>query len=402
MTHQKGTERARKTREKRKSERIANRKKRRSILLSNREKTRKRNLERKKNIGKVSPIDRQELADARAKRAGAETELLEDVKGMDIGKFRKRKLVEEQRLTPEEQERKFVDIAKGKIIAKETAQAEITAEKLAKSEASGIEERLSKEEEESKKVKKIEQRGQDKLSEDILKTETELAEIRGREGVLNNIAVWRLETKLENQKERWEKTNRGEPIIAAGQFPIGLNVLGLLSAGKSFEAFTKTLKNKELAQNLMKKFLEQQNIIKTGIKAKKVTPQIVGGTRFNPASNPKSQMQLGNIIKKAGWGVAATLLITKMIEHVAWGKHVKAEAIEYLPYQMSKALESGDLESYETLRTLFKEIENPTGWANLLEEFPFTTVVRASINKIRTASATIDMLDKAAGFGSNE
>jgi len=289
----------------------------------------------------------------------------------------------------------FKEKEKEKLIAREEAQAELKEDKLTEARAIGIEEKLGKQ-------KELEQRGQDKLAEDILKTETELAEIRGREGVLNSIEKWRLETKLENQKEKWEKINRGEDVIVGGTFPIGINLLGLLSAGKSFEAFTRTLKNKELAQRLMKQALEQQNIIKTGIKAQKLTPQIVGGTSFNPAFNPKSQMQLGNMISNMGWKGKAAALIAGTIGYVAWGKHAKGEAVEFMPYQMSKALERGDFESYNNLRDLFKEIENPTGWANFLEEFPGINVIVGSINKVRTARATIDMLDKEAGFDEEE
>lgn len=184
-------------------------------------------------------------------------------------------------------------------------------------------------------------------------------------GVLDTINRWRLEVKLTNLVETQRKTEAGE-MQSYGAIPIG--ILGGAAAG----------------------------ITRAGMGV----GQLAEATRFTgiagQAINAKTIALTGTWLRRLGFTAKAAVSLGGLIGLTAWGKHVKSEAIEFLPYQIQLAREAGDEATAQELEQLFYEIANPTGWANIMEEVPGLGVIKAAMDKTRVGMAIIEAQKRRA------
>ena len=183
--------------------------------------------------------------------------------------------------------------------------------------------------------------------------------------VLDTINRWRLEIQLENSLKKQEKTAAGE-LQPFGAIALGINIGAVTSlGGKAGDGAGRLL----------------------GLGQGQQTGGLVGMSSI--AHNAKTTALTGTWLKKAGFTVKAAATLGGIIGLVAWGKHVKSEAIEFLPFQITKAREAGDEAGALELEQLHAEIADPTGWANIIEEVPGLGVIKAAIDKTRVGTAII-------------
>ena len=112
--------------------------------------------------------------------------------------------------------------------------------------------------------------------------------------------------------------------------------------------------------------------------------------------NAKNIALTGIWLKRLGFTVKAAAALGSIIGFTAWAKHVKSEAIEFIPFQISKAREAGDEQTARELEELFAEIADTTGWANIIEETPGLGVIKAALDKTRVGAAIIEAQKKRA------
>jgi len=213
--------------------------------------------------------------------------------------------------------------------------------------------------------------GLEGLQRDIINTENKLAQPETG-GVLDTINRWRLEISLANAKEKLRKTEAGE-LQPYGAVALGTNIGAVTSmGGNAIDGAGRLL---GLGRG----------------------PQIGGLLGIqSSAINAKNTALTGTWLKRLGFTTKAAVAIGSLIGLTAWGKHVKSEAIEFLPYQISMAREAGDEETARELEQLHAEIADPTGWANIIEEIPGLGVIKAAIDKTRVGKEIIEAQKRRA------
>jgi len=213
-------------------------------------------------------------------------------------------------------------------------------------------------------------KGLEGLQKDIINTENKLAQPETG-GVLDSINRWRLGILLANTKEKLRKTEAGE-LQPYGAIEIGLNPWGIANIGKvGFEAISGRLSTKAI-----------------GVGQTTSAGGLMGLSSI--AKNAKNTALTGVWLKRLGFTTKAAVALGSLIGLTAWGKHVKSEAIEFLPFQISMAREAGDEAGARELEELHAEIADPTGWANIIEEIPGLGVIKAAIDKTRVGTKIIE------------
>ena len=175
--------------------------------------------------------------------------------------------------------------------------------------------------------------------------------------ILDSINRWRLEVKLDNLQNR---------TTLGGTLPIGIPASAITAVGGSAWKGVGQLTGRPTQ----------------------------GGLIGSTVTNAKTVALTGSWLKKAGFTIKAASALGALIGLVAWGKHVKSEAIEFLPYQIAEAKKYGDEASAKELEQLFYEIRDPTGWANIIEEIPGLGVIKAALDKMEAGAATIEAISK--------
>lgn len=206
--------------------------------------------------------------------------------------------------------------------------------------------------------------------EQINKEEVEIRDIRiqlaqpetGK--VLDSINKWRLEIKLSNLETKQKRIAAGE-ISQFGVIPISGLGAGTANIGTKLDGAGRQI----------------------GIGQAGQSGGLIGFEAI--ANNAKTAAKTGLWVKRAGFTGRASVAVGSLIGLTAWGKHVKSEAIEFLPFQISKAREAGDEATAQELTELFFEIKDPTGWANLIEEVPGLGVIKAALDKSRVGGEVI-------------